>query len=164
VSADVSIARPAAGQLRIVVREGWPGVATFVGLVAAVAAAVYALTPAARAQPGPLGVAVAAALLWAGIARNAREEYVVDRATRSLTTRHVWLFGTREEHVDGAGGRRRASGHQRTRRRPARGRAAAAGSHGAATAPPTRELAVGRRPVGGRGLLAEHLGVPVDGR
>jgi hypothetical protein len=164
VSADVSIARPAAGQLRIVVREGWPGVATFVGLVAAVAAAVYALTPAARAQPGPLGVAVAAALLWAGIARNAREEYVVDRATRSLTTRHVWLFGTREEHVDGAGivaVRPATSGPDDDRRvvellQPgATVRLRLPRRVNSLSAAGQSEVA---------GLLAEHLGVPVDGR
>lgn len=99
MSAKATIARLAPGQVRIVLRESGAGVASFVGFVVAVAAAVYALTPAARAQPAPLGAVVAIALVWAGIARAAREEYLVDRTTRSLIARHVWLFGRGEEHV-----------------------------------------------------------------
>jgi len=71
LSAVATIARLAPGHVRIVLRESGAGVASFVGFVVAVAAAVYALTPATRAQPAPLGAVLAIALVWTGIARAA---------------------------------------------------------------------------------------------
>jgi hypothetical protein len=99
LSAEATIDRHTPGQVRIALREGGAGIARFVGFVVAVAAALYVLMPAARAHPAPLVYVVAVVLLWAGIARSAREEYIVDQTTRSLTARHVWLLGRREMKV-----------------------------------------------------------------
>jgi putative copper export protein len=68
VSAEATTDRLTPGQVRIVLREGGAGVASFVGFVVAVAAAIYVLTPAARARPTPLICLVAVAIAWAGVA------------------------------------------------------------------------------------------------
>jgi hypothetical protein len=66
---------------------------SFVVFVAGVAAALYVLMPAARARPAPLVGVVTLALGWAGVARRAREEYLVDQPARTLTARRVGLLG-----------------------------------------------------------------------
>ena len=98
MNAEATIDRSAPGQVRIVLREGTAGVATFAGFVVAIAAAIYLVMPAARAQPGTLGGIVGAALAWAAVAGGAREEYLVSQGT-GLTARQVWLFGRREDQV-----------------------------------------------------------------
>ena len=99
MSAEATIDRLTLGQVRIALRECGAGTASFVGFLVAVAAAIYVLMPAARAHPRPLVYVVAVAFGRAGIARSAREEYIVDQTTRSLTARHVWLFGRQEVKV-----------------------------------------------------------------
>jgi hypothetical protein len=99
VSAQATIAHLTSSQVRIALREGATGIATFVGFVVAVAAAIYGLMPTARVHPAPLFGVVGVALVWAGIAWSAREEYLVDQATRSLTAWHVSLLGRRELKV-----------------------------------------------------------------
>jgi hypothetical protein len=101
LSAEATIDHPSPGRVRIALREGGGGVAGFLGLVGAIVAALYVLMPAARAHPAPLGWLVAVAVGWAGIALTAREEYLVDQATRSLTARYVWLLGRGEVSVSG---------------------------------------------------------------
>jgi hypothetical protein len=101
LSAEVTIDRLATGQVRIAMREGWGGIAWFVLFVVCVAVALFALMPQARAQPGWLIGVVAAALAWAGIARHGREEYLVDRQTRSVTARRSGLLDRREDQVSG---------------------------------------------------------------
>jgi hypothetical protein len=98
-TAQVTIDRLTPAQVRIALREGGGGVVSFMVFVVVVATALYALMPQARAQPAPLVGFLAVALGWAGIGWRAREEYNVDQTTRSLTARHVWLVGQREEQV-----------------------------------------------------------------
>jgi len=98
-SAQVTIDRLTPAQVRIAMREGGGGVVGFVVFVLLVATALYALMPQARAQPAPLVGFLAVALGWASIGWRAREEYIVDQTERSLTARHVWLVGQREEQV-----------------------------------------------------------------
>ena len=102
MSAETTIAHAAPGHVRIDVREGGPGVIGYLGFVIIIAAAIYALMPAARANPLPLLLALAIAVAWALIARTAREEYLLDGTTRSLTARYVWLLGRREKQVNGS--------------------------------------------------------------
>jgi hypothetical protein len=98
-SAQVTVDRLTPAQVRIAMREGGGGVVSFIIFVVVVATALYALMPQARARPAPLVGFLAVALGWAGIGWRAREEYIVDQTARSLTARHVWLLGQREEHV-----------------------------------------------------------------
>jgi hypothetical protein len=102
VSAETSIAHDAPGHVRIVVREGGPGVEGYLGFVIIIAAAIYALMPAARANPLPLLLVLAIALAWAVIARTAREVYLLDGTARSLTASYESLFGRREKQVSGS--------------------------------------------------------------
>jgi hypothetical protein len=99
VSAEATIEHLPAGQVRIALREDGAGVATFVGFVVTIAASVYLLMPPARAQPVPLLGMVAVAVVWAVVARRAREEYLLDQAKRVVTARHRWLFGQGENQV-----------------------------------------------------------------
>ena len=98
-SAQVTIDRLTPAQVRIVMREGSGGIVGFVVFVAVLATALYALMPQVRAQPVPLFGFLAVAFGWAGIGWRAREEYILDQSTRSLTARRRGLLGQREERV-----------------------------------------------------------------
>ena len=98
-SAQVTIDRLTPAQVRIAMREGSGGIVGFVVFVAVLATALYALMPQVRAQPVPLFGFLAVAFGWAGIGWRAREEYILDQSTRSLTARRRGLLGQREERV-----------------------------------------------------------------
>jgi hypothetical protein len=100
LAAEVTIERLAPGRVRIAVREGLAGIVQFVVFVALIAVALYALMPEARARPAPLLGLVIVALGWAGIARRAREEYVVDESARSVTARRMGLLEPGEDQVN----------------------------------------------------------------
>lgn len=84
-AARVTIERLAPTRLRIAMRESGPAILIFAGFVVVAVAAAFTLMPEARAEPAPLVGILAVALGWALFAWSSQEEYVVDHTTRSLT-------------------------------------------------------------------------------
>jgi hypothetical protein len=101
MSALVTLDRSTAGQIRIVLRESKGGGVGFLVFVGIVAVGLYLLMPAARNAPGPLVGLLAVAVGWAGFAMSAREEYIVDRDSRTVRARYWSLLGLREDQVKG---------------------------------------------------------------